>query len=96
MYELDAWEETSFYCDRERAALAWTEAVTMVAETHVPDALYEEVRKQFEAVAAGKAVIVEYRDASEYKEKVSTNGRMLDWIESQVISHRRLTPVSSS
>jgi len=47
LYELDAWEETSFYTDRERAALAWTEAVTKVAETHVPDAVYEEVRNHF-------------------------------------------------
>jgi len=47
LYELDAWEETSFYTDRERAALAWTEAVTKVAETRVPDALYQEVRQHF-------------------------------------------------
>ena len=47
LYELDAWEETSFYTDRERAALAWTDAVTKVAETHVPESLYEEVRKHF-------------------------------------------------
>ena len=47
LYELDAWHETPFYTERERAALAWTEAVTLVSETHVPDAVYEEVRKQF-------------------------------------------------
>ena len=47
LYELDAWEETTFYSDRERAALAWTDAVTRVAETHVPDHLYNEVRKHF-------------------------------------------------
>jgi AhpD family alkylhydroperoxidase len=47
LYELDAWRETPFYDDRERAALAWTEAITNVAETHVPDEIYEEVRKQF-------------------------------------------------
>jgi len=47
LYELDAWEETTFYTDRERAALAWTDAVTRVAETHVPDHLYNEVRKHF-------------------------------------------------
>jgi len=46
-YELDAWEETTFYTDRERAALAWTDAVTKVAETHVPDDLYNAVRKHF-------------------------------------------------
>jgi AhpD family alkylhydroperoxidase len=47
LYELDAWRETPFYTDRERAALAWTEAVTNVSQTHVPDEVYEEVRKQF-------------------------------------------------
>ncbi len=47
LYSLDAWEESPYYSERERAALAWTEAVTRVSETHVPDAVYEEVRKQF-------------------------------------------------
>jgi len=47
LYELDAWRETPFYTDRERAALAWTEAITNVAQTHVPDDVYEEVKKQF-------------------------------------------------
>jgi AhpD family alkylhydroperoxidase len=47
LYELNAWEETPFYSERERAALAWTEAVTKVADTHVPDETYEKVRKQF-------------------------------------------------
>ena len=47
LYELDAWRETPFYTDTERAALAWTEAITLVSETHVPDSVYEEVRKQF-------------------------------------------------
>lgn len=47
LYELDAWRETPFYTDRERAALAWTEAITLVSPTHVPDSVYEEVRKHF-------------------------------------------------
>jgi AhpD family alkylhydroperoxidase len=47
LYELDAWCETPFYTDKERAALAWTEAITLVSETHVPDSVYEEVRKYF-------------------------------------------------
>ena len=47
LYELNAWEESPFYSERERAALAWTEAVTRVAETHVPDAIYEDVRRFF-------------------------------------------------
>jgi AhpD family alkylhydroperoxidase len=45
LYELDAWWETPFYTERERAALAWTEAVTLIANGHVPDAVYEEVRQ---------------------------------------------------
>jgi AhpD family alkylhydroperoxidase len=47
LYSLDAWRECAYYTDRERAALAWTEAVTAVAVGHVPDALYEEVRPHF-------------------------------------------------
>jgi AhpD family alkylhydroperoxidase len=47
LYELDAWRETPFYTERERAALAWTEALTLVSQTHVPDSVYDEVRKQF-------------------------------------------------
>jgi AhpD family alkylhydroperoxidase len=47
LYELDAWRETPFYTDRERAALAWIEAVTLVSQTHVPDSAYDEVRKHF-------------------------------------------------
>ena len=47
LYSLDAWRETPFYSDRERAALEWTEAVTLVATTHAPDEAYETVRAQF-------------------------------------------------
>jgi len=47
MYSLDAWRECPYYTDRERAALAWTEAVTLVASSHVPDAVHDEVRQQF-------------------------------------------------
>jgi AhpD family alkylhydroperoxidase len=47
LYELDAWRETPFYSERERAALAWTEAVTRIAEGHVPDEIYEATRKYF-------------------------------------------------
>lgn len=47
IYALNAWEETPFFTPRERAALAWTEAVTNVSQTHAPDALYEETRKHF-------------------------------------------------
>ena len=47
LYELNAWEESPFYTERERAALGWTDAVTKVAESRVPDAVYDEVRKRF-------------------------------------------------
>jgi AhpD family alkylhydroperoxidase len=47
LYGLDAWQESPYYSDRERAALAWTEAVTRVANTHVPDEVYEEVQPHF-------------------------------------------------
>jgi AhpD family alkylhydroperoxidase len=47
LYGLDAWRETPYYTDRERAALEWTEALTLVAETHVPDDVFERVRAQF-------------------------------------------------
>lgn len=47
LYGLDAWEESPYYSDRERAALAWTEAVTNIHEGHVPDSVYEHVRRFF-------------------------------------------------
>jgi AhpD family alkylhydroperoxidase len=47
LYSLDAWRETPFYTDRERAALAWTEAVTVIAADRVPDEVYEEARQHF-------------------------------------------------
>lgn len=47
LYLLDAWSEAPFYTERERAALAWTEAVTLVHESHVPDPVFEQARKHF-------------------------------------------------
>ena len=47
LYGLMAWREMPFYDERERAALAWTEAVTLVADTHVPDEVYEQATRQF-------------------------------------------------
>ena len=61
LYALAAWRETPFFSERERAALAWTEAVTLVADTRVPDDVYDHVRQQFneeELVALTFAVIV--------------------------------------
>lgn len=47
LYLLEAWREAPFYSDRERAALAWTEAVTSLTDGHVSDPIFEQVREQF-------------------------------------------------
>jgi AhpD family alkylhydroperoxidase len=47
LYALSAWQEAPFFTARERAALAWTEAVTLVADTHVPDEAHAAAREQF-------------------------------------------------
>ena len=47
LYLLNAWDESPFYSDRERAALAWTEALTLITDGHVPDDVYEQARAQF-------------------------------------------------
>jgi AhpD family alkylhydroperoxidase len=47
LYGLNAWRETPYYSARERAALEWTEALTLITELHVPDDVYERVRQEF-------------------------------------------------
>lgn len=47
LYGLDAWRESPYYSERERAALAWTEALTLVSRDQVPDAVYDEVKPRF-------------------------------------------------
>jgi AhpD family alkylhydroperoxidase len=47
LYGLDAWRETPYYSARERAALDWTEALTLVTVGHVPDEVYDRVRQEF-------------------------------------------------
>jgi AhpD family alkylhydroperoxidase len=47
LYAVSAWHEAPFFSERERAALAWVEAVTLVGKSRVPDEVYEEVRKHF-------------------------------------------------
>ncbi|MGA9885659.1 MAG: carboxymuconolactone decarboxylase family protein [Candidatus Acidiferrales bacterium] len=47
LYLISAWRESPFYTERERAALEWTEAVTLVSETHVPDEVYDRVKQHF-------------------------------------------------
>src|SRR5262249_15363845 len=60
LYALSAWRETPFFTDRERAALEWAEAVTLVNENHVPDEVYEQARQRFtekELVALTTAIV---------------------------------------
>lgn len=47
LYLLNAWQEAPFYTERERAALAWTEAVTLVNQSHVPEDVYQQTRAHF-------------------------------------------------
>ena len=47
LYALNTWRETPFYTERERAALEWTEALTLISENSIPDTLYEATRKHF-------------------------------------------------
>ncbi len=47
IYSLDAWRETPFYTDKERAALAWTEAITNIQTGHAPEAVYQELSRNF-------------------------------------------------
>ena len=61
IYALNAWRETPFFTDRERAALEWTEAVTRLADTHVPDDVHERVSRHFnedELVTLTFAIVV--------------------------------------
>jgi AhpD family alkylhydroperoxidase len=48
LYALPVWPETPFFTDRERAALAWTDAVTRISDGPVPDAVYDEARQFFD------------------------------------------------
>ncbi len=60
LYALNAWHETPFYTERERAALEWTEALTLISEDEVSDELYAEVRRHFsekELVALTMAIV---------------------------------------
>jgi AhpD family alkylhydroperoxidase len=48
IYLLNAWRESPLYSPRERAALGWTDALTLISETHAPDDVYEELRRHFD------------------------------------------------
>ena len=56
LYALPAWRETPFFTSRERAALAFTESVTQLASTHVPEADYEAIAKEFGPAEIGALV----------------------------------------
>lgn len=47
LYSLDAWRECPYYTDRERAALAWAEALTLITQGHAPDAVYAQAAAHF-------------------------------------------------
>lgn len=47
LYLLDGWRESHLYSERERAALAWTEALTLLSQSHAPDDAYEALRPHF-------------------------------------------------
>jgi AhpD family alkylhydroperoxidase len=47
LYGLDAWRESPYYTERERAAFEWAESVTLVSQTHAPDEVFERLRAQF-------------------------------------------------
>lgn len=60
LYALSAWRETPFFTERERAALEWTEALTLISENDAPDSLYDSVRNHFnekEMVALSMAIV---------------------------------------
>src|SRR4051812_48011140 len=57
LYMLSAWEEATVYSDRERAAIALTESVTRISETHVPDDVYDEAKKHFSEAELANLVL---------------------------------------
>jgi len=83
LYLLDAWRESPLYSERERAALAWTEAVTLISQTHAPDAVYEEARRHFTeeelvkltvaiaAINAWNRIAISFRSVHPVKEAAS-------------------------
>jgi AhpD family alkylhydroperoxidase len=58
LYLLNAWRESPLYSARERAALAWTEALTLIAETHAPDDAWEAVRAEFSEAEIVKLTVL--------------------------------------
>jgi AhpD family alkylhydroperoxidase len=62
LYALSAWRETTFFTNRERAALAWTEALTLITEGRAPDEVYAEVRKEVWRGRTGQPLIGDHHD----------------------------------
>ncbi len=58
LYLLNAWRESSLYSPRERAALAWTEALTLVADTHAPDDVYDAMASEFASTEQAKLTML--------------------------------------
>ncbi|MGB8961522.1 MAG: carboxymuconolactone decarboxylase family protein, partial [Pseudonocardiaceae bacterium] len=56
LYALNAWRETPFYTERERAALALTEAITLITDGHVSDEVYEQARRVFDEKEVGQII----------------------------------------
>lgn len=57
IYALNAWRETSYFTPEERAVLALTESVTVITKEHVPDAVYDEVARYFDAKQTGELIM---------------------------------------
>lgn len=58
LFLLDAWRESPLYTERERAALAWTEALTLIAQTHAPDDVYQQAAAQFDEAGLVKLTML--------------------------------------
>jgi AhpD family alkylhydroperoxidase len=58
LYLLDAWPDSPLYSHSERAALAWTEALTLISRTHAPDAAFEELRRHFSEIEVVQLTLV--------------------------------------
>lgn len=57
IYALNAWRETPYFTARERAALAMTEAVTLITNNHLPDSVYDEAARHFDNKQIGELII---------------------------------------
>lgn len=102
LYAVAVWQEAPFFSDRERAALSWTEAVTLVSSGHVPDAVFYQARGQFhekELVDLTMAVIaingwnrlaVSFRAvAGTYQPAKTTDSQIVDCVETSASNERQ-------